>query len=83
MFISNSPGQGTIEYLVVIAIVVVISLVVVGIVFTTNSSGDTAIKSAELRNSVGVIGFAEPVVDGSGDGLIGVSNNTGEAISIS
>ncbi|MFA6269050.1 MAG: hypothetical protein WC652_04505, partial [archaeon] len=83
MFSFGSRAQGTIEYLVVIAIVVVISLVVVGIVFTTNSSGDTAIKSAELRNSVGVIGFAEPVVDGGGDGLIGVSNNTGEAISIS
>jgi hypothetical protein len=83
MFKSKS-GQGTIEYLVIIAVVIVIALVVVGLL--TGMFGDSAAQvmgniDGLTPNTGGVI-IDDSVVDSGGDALISLQNNTGDTITI-
>jgi hypothetical protein len=79
-----SRAQGVIEYLVIIAIIMVFSLVVVGFI-TQNPMGETTSISSEtstLRNSSSVISVTDVVSDIDGDGLVTIQNNSGERMDI-
>ncbi|MFA5125375.1 MAG: hypothetical protein WC462_00025 [archaeon] len=76
-------AQGTIEYLVIIAIVVLISLVVVGLLVNqTDSAQGVSSSFNKLNSSSGLISISEAVVDSSGDGLVTLANNSGEVLTI-
>jgi hypothetical protein len=82
---SISKAQGTIEYLVIIAVVVVVGLVVVGLLMSMAGSGaGVAITSSEIGGKIGVggISFIDAVVDNDGNGLITLSNNSGGVLTI-
>ena len=52
-------AQGTVEYLVIIAVVIVISLIVVGLVVTqVDNSSDVTSTSSEISNKIGVNGLS-------------------------
>jgi len=71
-------AQGTIEYLVVVAVIVVISLVVVGLVANQADSFQGISSTAgKMSSSYGSISISEAVVDSDGDGLVSFSNNSG------
>ncbi|HNV01463.1 MAG TPA: hypothetical protein PKK60_03480 [archaeon] len=80
----NSRGQGTIEYLVIIAIVVVISLVVVALllgIFDTNS-GQIGAQTQQLDLTTQPLAVKSSLI-GTGEdanGLIVISNNTGNLV---
>ena len=78
-------GQGTIEYLVIIAVVVVISLIVVGLfVNMTGSPSQEIIDSSNKlgTSSSGGISVVEAVIDSAGDSLIRLNNNSSDAITL-
>jgi nitrogen regulatory protein PII-like uncharacterized protein len=77
-------AQGTIEYLVIVGVVVVISLMVVSLVVnqSENAAGvSSSIDSIAAKTSV--VGVSDAVVDVSGIGVVGFSNNSGSGITIS
>ena len=82
----DTRGQGTIEYLVIIAIVIVISLVVVGL--TTNIFGSSVSNigssSSKVGSSVDTSGISilDAAVDVSGNGIVRLSNLTGERVTL-
>jgi len=80
----NSRAQGTIEYLVVIAIIVVISLAVIGLL--TNSIGGsaatTSITSSKIASMTGDILVSELEVTPDGNYLARLENNTFDTITI-
>ncbi len=79
-----SRAQGTIEYLVIIAIVIVIALVVVGLM--TGIMGDSAGQITDnfgyLKTPSSGLIISESVVDQAGEGVIRMSNHSGESITI-
>ena len=80
----NSFAQGTIEYLVIIAVVVVLSLVVVGVLVNqTGSVGSVSSSVSKIGSSSGLISVSETVVDSGGDGVLSLLNNSGGTISVS
>ena len=82
-FNKKSIAQGTIEYLVIIAIVVVISLIAVGLFISLSSSPSQQIKdsSSKLDNvSSGGINIVEAITDLDGDSLIKLSNRSSDNI---
>ena len=79
----SSNAQGTIEYIVIIAVVVVISLVVVGLL--VNQTGESAQVSSitqQIANSAQLIGVSEAVVGQDSNALFSLRNNTGESITV-
>jgi len=82
---TNSSGQGTIEYLVILAIVVVISLVVVSLMVSqTGSAVNVSSSSNKLDNLGGGIGITESLVSPTdGNFVIKLLNNTGEWLTVS
>nr|HPM86257.1 hypothetical protein [archaeon] len=82
---NNSIAQGTIEYLVVIAVVVVLSLVVVALVINVSSSPSQQVLSSSDKAgnvAVGGISIVEAVSDLDGESLIRLSNNSSEGITL-
>ena len=88
---NSNPGQalnraqGTIEYLVILAIVVVISLVVVGLVMGQMGSASNVSSTAseiKLKTGVGGISVVESVAGFDGNGAIVLKNMGSEAITI-
>jgi len=81
-------AQGTMEYLVIIAIVIVISLVVVGMsgALVNDSGGQVVSNTTDLSSktgsSSGGVAIVESATDSSGNGLIKLSNFTGEGFSL-
>jgi len=76
-------GQGTIEYLVSIGVVVVISLVVVGLLITQTGSAVNVSSSASRVSQVsGLISVSEAVVGVDGNGLVTLMNNSGGVLTI-
>ena len=85
IFSKTKKAQGTIEYLVILAVVVVISLVVVGLFITVFSSPSQQItdSSSQIGNvATGGISIVEAVIDYDGDSLIRISNNSSDAITL-
>ncbi|VVB74877.1 Uncharacterised protein [uncultured archaeon] len=78
-----SRAQGTIEYLVILAVVIVISLVVVGIVGSNANTQSIASTSGKIGNMTqGSISIADALVATDGNGLISLQNNSGEMLTI-
>ncbi len=77
-------GQGTIEYLVVIGVVVVISLVVVGLMTSTigSSSSSVTSTSGKISQATSMISITDAVVDLDGNGIISLKNNSGTELNI-
>ena len=83
---SNFKGQGTIEYLVIIAVVIVIALVVVGLVIGIFNSPSQQVSSSSnnLGLSSQVIGITESMIDPEdGNFVIRLLNNSGDVITVS
>jgi hypothetical protein len=79
----KNAAQGTIEYLVIIAVIVVLALIVVALFVSVSSSPAEQILSSSGKLggvSVGGISIVESVADPNGDALINVSNNYGDSI---
>jgi NADH:ubiquinone oxidoreductase subunit 3 (subunit A) len=62
-------AQGTIEYLVVIGVVVVISLVVVGLLTGLASNSDTAKTAKKIGAYSSGISVTDAAMDSSGDAI--------------
>jgi len=76
--LSFARGQGTIEYLVVVAVIVVISLIVVALIASQSDSFQGISSTAnKIGSSSSTISISEAVVDSGGDGLVSFSNNSG------
>ena len=80
----NSSAQGTIEYLVILGIIIVIGLVVVGMLASINDSQDITQKNNKLKNMIGSGGISvlESTLDIEGDGALSIKNNSGETLTI-
>ncbi len=87
-FISNlsdkNSGQGTIEYLVVLSIVVIIGLVIVGISSGFLGAGGQVVDNSRVINSVTSSGIVvrEAVLDYEGTALLSLQNNSGEELTL-
>lgn len=82
----SSRAQGSIEYLVIIAVIVAISLVVTGLAVAMFKSpaSTVSVSSSALGSRVGGgVGITEGVVDRDGNSIIRLLNNTGNHILIS
>jgi hypothetical protein len=77
-------GQGTIEYLVILAIIIVISLIVVSMMVGMFDSQDIIIKNDKLGNMIGTggISITESMIDIDGDGALSIKNNSGDTLTI-
>jgi len=86
--LNSSRAQGTMEYLIIIAVVIVISLVVVGMsgALVSNSGGQVATNTTDLSSrsgsTSGGIAIVESATDSNGNGLIKLSNFSGESFSL-
>ena len=84
-FVDNLTGQGTIEYLVILAVVVVISLVIVGLFITLFDSPSQEITGSSSKVgevAIGGISIVESVIDPAGDSLIRLSNDSSDSITL-
>jgi hypothetical protein len=75
-------GQGTIEYLILVGIIVVLSLAVVSIVFLLTENNDSIDSSRKISNLTSAIPITDAALSTQGDALIVLKNNTGEVIEI-
>ena len=82
---SCSRAQGTVEYLVIIAVVIVLSLVVVGLVLSqVDNSKQVSSSSNALGLASQVIGVTESLVSPTdGNFVVKLLNNSGEFITVS
>jgi len=81
----KSTAQGSVEYLVVIAIVIVISLVVVGLMVTQMESGaNVSNSSSEIKGRVGTDGFSvvDAIAGVDGNGVLVLNNNSIETLTV-
>jgi len=79
----NKRAQGTVEYLVIIAVVVVISLIVVGILITqTSSVSATDQKATNLAWKTKEVQIRDFVVDPQGRGTILLASNLPDGITM-
>ncbi len=82
----RAKAQGTIEYLVIVAVVIVVALVVVGLM--TNILGDTGgnvtTGAGQISNAIGSGGLviSDAVVDSSGNSILSINNSTGDILTI-
>jgi hypothetical protein len=82
-FSKKSIAQGTIEYLVIIAVVVLLSLVVVGLVLTQTDSGSNTVGVAsKIAMKSSGIGITEAVSGEDGNLFLNFVNNLGETITV-
>jgi len=81
----SQGAQGTIEYLVIIAAVVVISLAVVSLFAGTASSPSTQISSSVGKlgsTSGGGIKITDAIIDSQGNAVVAIQNVSGEGVTI-
>jgi hypothetical protein len=80
----NQNAQGTIEYLVILAVIIVISLVVVSMLVGLTDSQDITRKNDKLGNMIGTggISITEAVLDDEGNALITVKNLGSDTLTI-
>lgn len=79
-------GQGTVEYLVIISVVVVIALIVVGLLITqVGNSSQVSIASSEIANKIGVNGLSlgSSVMGMDANGLLVLKNINVENLTLS
>jgi hypothetical protein len=82
-FSKKSIAQGTIEYLVIVGIVVLLSLVVVGLVLTQTDSGTNSVSVAnKIAMKSSGIAISEAVSGEDGNLFLNFTNNLGETITV-
>jgi len=81
----SSKAQGTVEYLVIIAVVIVLSLVVVGLVLSqTESASNVSKTSSKIGDLSQSIGITEALVSPTdGNFIVKLLNNSGGTLTIS
>ena len=81
---NKTHAQGTIEYLVILAVIVVLSLVVVSLMTSIFSSPAEQITSTtnKLGSMNGSISIVDATTDSSGEGIVTFSNRSGENLLI-
>ena len=81
----SSRAQGTIEYLVIIAVVIVLSLVVVGLVLNQiDNSQQVSSSGNQLGLTSQSIGIVESLIDpNDGNFVVSLLNNSGDVITVS
>ncbi len=79
----HSKGQGTIEYLVILAVIVVVSLIVVSLMInsTAPAQGISGTTSTIATAST-LLSVTESIVSEDGNYFLKIKNNTGENITI-
>ncbi len=79
----NSKGQGTIEYLIILAIIIVLALLVVSFVggFANTGSGINKTQSEAYWKSQ-EIGVTDAIVDSNGDAVLVVSSTSTKQLTI-
>ncbi len=85
MFFCGFRAQSTIEYLVIIAIVIVVSLIAVGFLLSEQGSADNiSASSSSIKQKVGSYGVSivEAVIGSDENGLIIVKNSSGTDITV-
>ena len=83
LFMTQPTAQGTIEYLVIMGIVIVIGLIVVGMTSTfLDSSSGVSGNLGKINALTGPISISETAVNSSGDGYIILKNNSGSSLTI-
>jgi len=85
MMYKFSSAQGTIEYLVILAVIVVVSLVVVGVLSNASISPTQQISSTSNRlgnTTQGGISIIDAVFDVDGNGLLFLQNNSSDVLTI-
>ncbi len=75
-------AQGTIEYLVLIGIIVVVSLALVMVVLSLTENNDSIKTSKKISNLTNTIPIMDASLSKEGDALIVLKNNTGNYIEI-
>ncbi len=81
MLFNRSFGQGTVEYLVIVSIVVVLSFVVVGVVVSqTGNASNVSTNSAKINSLAGEISIIETGVNPDGNYLVVLKSNIVGAI---
>jgi hypothetical protein len=80
-----SSGQGTIEYLVILGVIILIGLVVIGI--STNFLEQTEqinSTNSKINSSIGLAGISitENILDSSGNGALTIKNTSGNQITL-
>ena len=79
-----NKAQGTIEYLVILSIIIVIGLLTVGMASTFLDSTNQINQSATSTiNKANIISLTEPSITPDGNYLIRLTNNTGDTLTIS
>jgi hypothetical protein len=80
----DSHAQGTIEYLVVLGIIIIIGLIVVGMMASIFDSKEIVVKNNELKNRVGTGGISilEAILDSDGTAIVTIKNNTSDTLTI-
>lgn len=84
-FSRNSSAQGAVEYLVIISIVVVISLIAIALFLSLSDSPSQQIINSSSKTgeiATGGINIVELVIDEQGESLIKVKNNSSDAINL-
>ena len=83
MFFGNKKAQGTIEYLVILAVIVVVSLIVVSLLINS-TSGAEGISSgtSKIGGWTNTISVTESAISPDGNYLVRLANNTGEPVTI-
>ena len=82
--VGKSKAQGTIEYLIIIAIVIVIALVVVGLLSSfLNPAAGVGQSVSKVGNWSNSLALTETSVTPDGNYLIRLANNSGEELTIS
>ncbi len=80
---SWTTGQGTIEYLVIIGVVVVLALIVVAIIFGLLTSGsDANAKQTRLFWASQEVAIVDSIADSAGNATLVIQNNTIDPITI-
>jgi hypothetical protein len=77
-------GQGTIEYLIIIAIIVVIGLVVTGLSTNMFDTQQITRTTGEIKGQIGSGGISviDTVANYEGDGYLNLKNTSGETITL-
>lgn len=76
-------AQGTIEYLVILAVVVIVALIVVSLMInsTAPAQGISGTTSS-IASASNIIAVTESIVDEDGNYFLKIKNNSGENITI-
>jgi hypothetical protein len=79
-----TAGQGTIEYLVIIAVVVVLSLIVVGLILggNFNSVDDTTAKQSKMFWLSQTVGVGDALIDSEGDGKLNIKSLSADLVEL-